>query len=205
MKSKLKTVNFVYGELSFIGMCQVLRDYVRELCQGHKYGEKQAEGLCFVDLGSGAGVSIAAAVLSGFFSTIIGVELMRTKVNICRAMISQLKELGSKELRFIIGGSILPPQSVECTLCTTVDIIEGDFLLVPWWTVADVVYAACTCFSEDLMQSIVENVLKLKCGSLIVLLDRPILVNLPQQFELLGSFEAAASWGETAVFVYQKI
>lgn len=210
LKSKLKSVNFVYGELSYQGMCRVLAEYVR--CSHDKNQLKKApSGLCFVDLGSGAGVSIAAAVLSGLFSTVVGIELMRTKVNICRSMIDYLRVM-MRDRIFIdcksSGESVVAPTSdaeKKPKLSCKVDIIEEDFLIVPWWTVADVVYAACTCFSEDLLGNIIDKCFLLKRGAIVILLDRPVLADRSSEFELLGSFEATASWGDTFVFVYTKM
>ena len=213
LKSKLKSVNFVYGELSYQGMCRVLAEYVR-YAHDRCPPKEASDGLCFVDLGSGAGVSIAAAILSGLFSTVIGIELMRTKVNICRSMIELLRMMVSDRIRIdckSTGGAsaastiITRERSSSPKISCKVDIIEEDFLLVPWWTVADVVYAACTCFSEDLLGSIIEKCFLLKRGAMVILLDRPVLMDRPCEFALLGSFEATASWGDTFVFVYTKL
>lgn len=220
LKSKLKSVNFVYGELSFYGMCRVLGDYAHTLAASLLQddfgdGNNTNKSLCFVDLGSGAGASVAAAALSGLFTTVIGIEMMRTKVNICRFMIKHLQALGAKHILFDFGASDEPTiirtdsdvaDSInnEIPPCK-VDIVEGDFLLYPWWKIANVVYTACTCFSDDLMERILEKCLELKIGSLIVLLDRPVLADRADQFALVGSFATTASWGETYAFVYSKI
>lgn len=212
LKSKLKTTNFVYGELSYQGMEFLLYHYASEVLFSHPYvsSSKQGDRKCFVDLGSGSGVSLAAAALSGLFKTVIGIELMRTKVNICREMMKQLRLKGCWELYFDEDTRIDSNEkmtfhsAVNTTLCK-VDIIEADFLSVPWWEVADVVYAACTCFSDDVLDQIIQRCLELKDGSLVVLLDRPIHASvMAKNFKLLGSFQTRASWGETSVLIYIK-
>jgi hypothetical protein len=91
-----------------------------------------------------------------------------------------------------------------CPVCR-VDILERDFLCVPWWGPADVVFSACTVFSDDVLHSIVSKCLLLRTGSLVVLLDRPALSELNTDFVLIGSFQGLTSWGESSVYVYSKI
>ena len=182
MSTKLKAVNFVYGELSFSGMSEVIERFVR---RSPLFAES-VDNIVFIDLGCGDGVSIAAAALSGIFRCVLGIEMMKAKANTCFEM--------SKELLKRMISDIKAPE---------IEIIQGNFLNYDWWNCSNVVYAASTCFSEELMASITEKCTLLQKGSIVIFLDKPALLSY-DSFTLEGSFQAASTWGQTNVFVFRK-
>jgi hypothetical protein len=132
-------------------------------------------------------VSIAAAALSGIFRYVFGIEMMKAKANTCSEMAKELLRRRNGDIKF-----------------PDIEIIQGNFLNYDWWNHCNVVYAASTCFSEELMFSITEKCLSLQRDSIVIFLDKPALLSY-DSFVLVGSLQATSTWGSTNIIVFRKL
>jgi hypothetical protein len=192
LQSGLKAANFTYGELNFLDFCRVLT--VANVSANDT----------FVDLGSGTGILLAAACLGGFpFASVTGIELSKTKVVESKILVEEIQK----------GSHTKVPK---------VEIIEGNFLLVPW-SGYDVIYTCSTCFASDQMARIKELCSDMKLGSKIIFVDKQPFndsnnrSNTPlesssssspspessHEFKQIGSCQCRTSWGYADVFIYQ--
>jgi hypothetical protein len=159
------------------------------------------------------------------FSPIAGVDIMRSKVHECEALMDILRNSA------LGGGSAR----------IAVSVIEGDFLQSfkpaisgdTGWGDADVVYACATCFADDVLHPLVCLFGQLKAGAHVILIDRAALSDGPQSwatrsnnallhsngngchtveaepisslFFMEGSCQVACSWGSGCAYIYRKI
>jgi hypothetical protein len=208
--------------------------------------------LKFADLGCGSGSCLAAALLlssihsqrpslfSSFeregqskaqtvplFSTVLGLDLMRSKVFECETL-----------MEVLLGWDTALRED------TAVQVVENDFLQAfrpsepgaTSWHDADVVYACATCFADDVLQPLVALFQHLKIGAHVILMDRPVLSgnkqsspnkysnkkplntesirngygcgdgdDLFEMFGLVGSCQVNCSWGTGCAYVYLKL
>lgn len=209
--------------------------------------------LKFVDLGCGSGSCLAAALLlssihsqrpllfSSFdregqskaqtvplFSTVLGLDLMRSKVSECETL-----------MEVLLGWDAALRQD------SAVQVVENDFLQAfrpsepeaISWHDADVVYACATCFADDVLEPLVALFQHLKIGAHVILMDRPVLSgtkqsspnksspnkkplntenlrsawgcsdgdDLSELFSLVGSCQVNCSWGTGCAYVYLKV
>ena len=187
LRSGLKACNFTYGEIDFIDFCRVLSL------------AKIYHGESFVDLGSGTGVLLAAALLGGFgFQRITGIELSTTKVFESRLLLTELIPYCSSE---------------------ELEVVEGNFLEVCWASY-DVVYTCSTCYAQDQMAQIENLAYKLKVGARIIFVDKQPFEqhkykhmadqcdqndDIPVScFKQIGSCQCKTSWGTADIYIYEK-
>ena len=187
LKTGLKAINFVYGEVDFCSFCKVL--LLLEI----------PPSATFVDLGCGSGTCIAAALLAPIyyskycpstvlkkFSRIIGIDLMKSKIDDCARLVLEMK-------------SLLPHD----TVCPEVSVIYDNFLLVDW-THADVVYTCATCFAQDQIDLLLVKFRDLKAGCHVIVMDNMALTDSPL-FTAIGSVQCIASWGHSNAYVYRRL
>lgn len=80
LQTNLKAVNFVYGEISFHSILQIFREIYRI---DSIYTSRISLNLnLFVDLGCGSCISLIAAYLTGYFKSVMGIDMMKSKLEI---------------------------------------------------------------------------------------------------------------------------
>eukprot|EP00826_Nyctotherus_ovalis_P032735 TRINITY_DN2635_c0_g1_i9.p1 TRINITY_DN2635_c0_g1~~TRINITY_DN2635_c0_g1_i9.p1 ORF type:complete len:290 (+),score=13.93 TRINITY_DN2635_c0_g1_i9:689-1558(+) len=136
----------------------------------------------FWDLGSGTGKALIAASLSNYYSKICGVEILEDLRNTSTSVITKFCKHTKTEP-------------------TTFEVISGDMREVDW-SDADVVYVASICFSEELVQELAEKGRALKSGTRIVSLKKWII---PEVYNVLFEVKAKMSWGNTGVYIMERI
>lgn len=214
LQSGLKPINFVYGEISFHAILSLLReiDRIDRIHFPSPNSENEVpftvkRNHLFVDLGCGSCVSLLAASLMGSFSNVIGVDLMRSKLEIGLLMQSMIQSyLQNPELfasRFDLQESYQQqiqeffnqyPTYPQASLHPlNLSIREGNFL--NWenltqqeWHEIKVLYLCSTCFSEsDLLKEIFDvKFSHLSLGAYVILLDQ----QLPESLTTKGG------WGD---------
>ena len=68
-------------------------------------------------------------------------------------------------------------KELEAELGVELELVEGDFTNVDWWSNADVVYTCATCFTTEMMQQLQPLFALLKRGSRIITLDKKLPIN----------------------------
>jgi len=297
LKSGLRAVNFVSGDLNFIDFIRLLdrvvfwnwskyipvdtdrhafrsSDATTTVTSGLSAGSQSSDAtitvqpqvskLAFYDLGSGSGLALLAAALSGYFESVTGIELKRTQVIESRSLLASMSAiLGSGESAVSADGdafrdivkritNIGTSQSEEKDINIEGNIVEdiiknsakhlrvihGNFLgdsgldlaieaegeergrddrSAAWWSLADVVLITATVFAEDVMLPLVSRLQELRVGSRVILLDKRLEtfvmrldggVGVPLDswdvFVFVGTCQCRGSWGEAAVFVYER-
>jgi hypothetical protein len=228
LQTGLKPVNFVYGEIFFSSILSLLREIERvDRCLF-----PSPRGL-FVDLGCGSCVSLFAAFLTGSFTQAIGIDLMRSKLEVgwtTRGMLPLLLPMQIAEERSFPPSDLLEdsqrnqidefllqyPTPAVCSLpllsLSSLSIREGNFL--SWvslsqeeWSKIKVLYLCSTCYSEeDLLKEIYEERFPhLSVGSFVILLDKqlPATELMSQRFQMLFSCQCRTTWGTAAAYVYR--
>jgi hypothetical protein len=208
-RSGLKFVNFTYGEVCFLDFCRLLSLANRpsrralQLRTGTTTVRppERSRSCKFVDLGCGAGCTVAAAISTsgqpGFptFTHVVGIDMLRTKVDECKALVSHI--LGSQSAHFTSlmertpmdlpevkrqqgekDRPIAAPTDTDTVTVhstrLTVDIVEANFLEVDWSDAA-VVYACATCFDESLLFAMTRKLCLLAVGTRVILIDALVL------------------------------
>jgi hypothetical protein len=229
-QSSHKKVNFVRGNTSLKSIQKVLfqllqNDYV------NKAETAEITSWNFIDLGCGDGECVSAAFLFDHFfrksdhtdsplvqfTSIIGVDLQKQQLESARYLIRNLK----KELQSNSSSSAMFPQVI---------LMEEDFLHIDWSQLLSslspnpsLVYICATCFTQELIEAIVERIFPvLLPGSIVICLDKELslycrsssseLTELHVQssspdkppLEFLFSQSCVTSWGEGTAFVYRK-
>jgi len=173
--------NYTYGEISFISFQKILRS------------AQSKAGDIFYDLGCGAGKPVAYAAFAFAFSKCVGIEQLP---HVC--------ELGKKFAdEYAKGVETKRWKHTNYNLLPTIGIIEGSFLEVDF-SEADIIYLACTTFTEELMESIAKQCKKLKKGSRVITLSKP----MPSIFEpgciisfrVFHNQDFVMTWGLEPVF-----
>eukprot|EP00607_Mallomonas_marina_P007236 CAMPEP_0182416450 /NCGR_PEP_ID=MMETSP1167-20130531/734_1 /TAXON_ID=2988 /ORGANISM="Mallomonas Sp, Strain CCMP3275" /LENGTH=431 /DNA_ID=CAMNT_0024589201 /DNA_START=199 /DNA_END=1491 /DNA_ORIENTATION=- len=103
VKSGLKAVNFVSGDIRFIDFIRLLDRVV--CCDWMKRvdNESQNQNVSpinkkFYDLGCGSGTALVGAVLSGYFTAVTGIDLLHSKVIQSNSLLTTLKSLLSDSM-----------------------------------------------------------------------------------------------------------
>ena len=108
-----------------------------------------------------------------FFSHIIGIDLMRSKIKECKMLMNIIQESSSS------SESMMKEEKKN----ENIYVFEEDFLKSfypsefedPGWSDADVVYACATCFADDVLFPLVKLFRKLKRGAHVILIDKMVL------------------------------
>jgi len=198
LKSGLKAVNFVYGEIDINSFFHLL----------NKVGIND-ENETYIDLGCGSGVTLIAASLMIYynkkynkvikFKNIIGIDLLSMKIEECRKTLtyidSNINDFHNKGVEYY---EYLIQKKPE------INVILQNFLQYDW-TTADVVYACATCFALDLLDQLEVKLKELKVGSRIILLDSLILQSQDNIFQLMDTYSCKTTWGIGIAYTYIKI
>lgn len=167
-----KTLN--YGELPFASQ--------RALFEKASLGPADR----FYDLGSGIGQVAVAVRLLFDVASVTGIEYLQ-----------DLHETATERLEF--ARSRVVNTEYE-SLLKHVEFRQGDFLEQDW-SDATVVYAAATCFSEELFGAIVTRAAQLASGTRLILISKE--VNHPD-FSVVDEWFYTTSWGMSAGRVYVR-
>lgn len=199
LKSGLKAVNFVYGEIdikSFINLLNIV---------GINHDNE-----IFCDLGCGAGISLVTASMMMYynkqyqklmkFRKIIGIDLLSMKIKECTKTIDYMNNT-INELRMNPTNDKYYKYTVHET--PDINVILDNFLQYDWKT-ADVVYACATCFGQDLLSQLQLQLAELKVNSRVIILDSLILQS-HDKFQLIETSQCITSWGTALAYIYKKI
>ena len=201
----LKSSNFVYGEVSMIDLYNVFIKYL---------DFDNTKSLKFVSLGCGSGPCMSAAYFSQKFHTIVGIELMKSKIRECEYLFKLLSsdykknDIIKTEVVFSEKNKNIDQLMTLNTTITEIDIIYNNFLSVDW-SDADVVYCCATCLADDVLFELASLCQKLKKGSYIILIDRQ------DQFQkylseksinnLILSSMITSSWGPCQINLFRLV
>eukprot|EP00960_Hanusia_phi_P064307 765761-Hanusia_phi.AAC.3 len=140
-----------YGEISPSSFAEIL----------HLVQPKQGE--TFVDLGSGTGKAVIVAASLFPFSEAIGIEFVeplhkaatRLHENLCKQVTQNKSTFATPQIgkiRFYLD-----------------DAMEFD-----WWTKGDVVFAANTCWTDEMNDSLKKRMAKLRVGARVITMTRSL-------------------------------
>lgn len=178
-----------YGEAEYISFVKILED------AGANHGDH------FFDLGCGAGKALISAALSGIsFSRCVGIEILPGLCSCSRAAITKLKDVVSTNASKSSTGGPTTDSRRKINF-SPVDVREGDILSVDWSS-GDIVYASSICFSETLMQSVLEKSKLLKPGSKFITLKLP--VGYEGWFEIDSQSWYKMTWGRILVYILKR-
>jgi hypothetical protein len=209
LSTGLNATNFVYGEVAVVDLVSLfaLAMMAPPTLDGLATGKEVAS--LFVSLGCGCGPCVSAAMISGLFTAVLGIEIMRYKAIECCLVASKLKTS-------LVLSETQAPSAVR--------IVEGNFCAVSWQSAADCVYSCATCYAPDQLKQLFHDCLQLKKGAKIVLIDSQILLDrelvseyeeqerqligvevaVTAPFDLIASKQCVASWGPCCGYVYVK-
>ena len=177
--------NFVYGEISFLALADILLHQL-ELPQGG----------VFYDLGSGTGRGVIGAALLHDFSKCRGIEYLSTLHEAGEIILTTYKDVVSEIDRRSHASTELKPLSSQDVL-----LVNDDFLKVDW-SDGDVVFMNSTCFDSALIQKIETQALKLRKGARVITTTQK-LTSLA--FRLVKYKKYDLSWGHATVHMYEKV
>ncbi|MDR3289794.1 MAG: hypothetical protein LBT02_00735 [Rickettsiales bacterium] len=141
----------------------------------NKYIEKAK---IFYDLGSGIGNAVISAYLTGAFEKCVGVELMDSLYKTSMEAKSRMQE--NSNIIFI-NDNIL-----------NINVVD-----------ADIVLFCCPTKDEKLRYEMEKKFITLKSGSVILSLIHKF--KNEKDFELIDAKLVKVAWGETPLFIYEKI
>ncbi|GBG30582.1 Histone-lysine N-methyltransferase, H3 lysine-79 specific [Hondaea fermentalgiana] len=179
----LEEQSLVYGEIQFRTFALAL-EKIR-----HKYGGLSEPGGIFVDVGSGSGKPVFAAMLMHEFDRVIGIEILTGLHELSRDM-----EAIWHERKHKIGGI------TEKMSKTQIEFIRGDIFNVDW-SDATLAFVNSTCFDDEMMNRLVEPADKMKPGSFFISFTRRIP---SENWQVLEYERHLMSWGDATVFIHQR-
>jgi len=138
---------------------------------------KRDEDKVFWDLGCGTGKALIVASLCGF-SEICGVELLETLCKVAKEIIEKYIKTNKGQLFKVICNNILKED----------------------WVNADIVYISSICFSDELMNDIIEKARGLRKGARVISLTQWEA----KDFEVIYKKTLKMTWGKAQVFIMEK-
>ena len=186
----------IYTDISGFGISEIERNYITAQGGSHTYGEiiyPSMEAVInrlevkkedvFYDLGSGVGKFPAWVHLTTDIKKSVGIELSETRYEKSMQALGRLEEAG------LLNKS-------RTLSCVHGDITEVDF------SDATIIFMCATCFSEPLLQKLVDIFLELTPGLRIVTLKK-----LPEhpRLVLIKEEALATSWSKGSPFRYYKL
>lgn len=181
----LQEQSLVYGEIQFRTFALALEKIK------HRYGGLQKPGGVFVDVGSGSGKAVFAALLMHEFSRVVGIE----KLAGLHDLAGELHKIW-RELRTEPTLAVSP-----LTRKTEVELVCGDFLSESWAD-ADVAFVNSTCFDKELLDKIAAKAHDMKPNSFLISLTRRIPND--DDWQVLEYERQFMSWGEATFFIHQR-
>lgn len=209
MKSgQIDSPNLAFGEIEYPSFVRLLEDV----------GAR--DGQVFADLGCGCGKAVVAASLSGIkFIRCIGIEVLP---GLCRAALSAIEKCEASRGKPASpqrrpnqqrGSAPRPSHSERSSSFPMLEIWEGDFASMGQndadnkasisWSQADVVFASSICFTDTLMQNMLNIAKEMKRGGLLLTLKLPDHYNA--HFKLFKQEWVKMSWGRCLVYVLQRL
>eukprot|EP00903_Cladosiphon_okamuranus_P010983 g10373.t1 len=159
-----------------------------ESVRGRGRGDRRAqEGLKFVDLGSGNGKAVFAAVLAVDFRCAVGIEILAGVHRASTRILKRYRRL------------------VEPVLCSpaVIKLQHGSFLDPGCdWSDADLVFANSTCFAEETLLAVAERAKLLHPGARVVTFTTALKT---PWLRVLMKRRYHMSWGPATVFIHQKL
>lgn len=144
----------------------------------------------FVDIGSGSGKAVHCARLLDIFDRCTGIEILP---DLCMLSITAAK------LYYKLMG-IKMEDLDEDEL--TVRFMHGDATRMDIWRAADIVFAHCSCFDQDMMRRLAATASRMREGSVVITLSH----KLPHDgyFNLVASKSLQVTWGVASAFIYRR-
>mmetsp|Transcript_22136 Transcript_22136/g.41520 ORF Transcript_22136/g.41520 Transcript_22136/m.41520 type:complete len:322 (-) Transcript_22136:29-994(-) len=172
----------VYGEIQFATFALAL-EKIR-----HKYKGLREPGGVFVDVGSGTGKPVFAALLMHEFDKVIGIEILNGLHDI------------SLELQAVWNETKASADVTSRTRNTEIELIRGDAFKVDWHD-ADIAFVNSTCFDAEMMDRLADKADRMKPGSFFISFTRRIPSD---EWQVLEYERHLMSWGEATVFIQQR-
>eukprot|EP00940_MAST-03C_sp_MAST-3C-sp2_P000933 g933.t1 len=179
IQHNLKSQSLAYGEVI------PLNFYRKILCRVNDAKDERIGG-SFYDLGSGTGVAIFAAALSGYFDSCVGVEILNS-------LHKQALENLERYKAYVLPGRS-KAESVD------IAFIREDLTLADFQD-AKVVFCLSTCFTDDILASIRKKARSCQVGTWFVTVTHPLRCDL---YRLVDRVECKMSFGSATVFLQQK-
>lgn len=191
-----KETTLVYGEISFEAFGVIIEKirniYGRQdVGSSGEYGVLQGRGGVFYDLGSGTGKAVSAAAILHNFDQCTGIEMLEGLYSISLEMLASYNTRGKTKLD-------------DREFDTHCSFLCGDFLdmKIRDWRDGDLVFANSTCYDDELMAKIADLALGMRKGSFFVSFTKRLAC---PDFKILEHDMMRMSWGETTVYIMQKM
>ena len=234
--------NFVYGEInvrSFILLLYQVRGVMNLYFQqndrlnvssntgpgSHRRRNKKFSS--FIDLGSGEGKALLAALLTGLFTNIEGIEMIESLRSRSNELLGRLQSYISEKADDILNAfsSLDSPnypdkkgkwkpshqeilrriKSCTCNVhCSDLFSLEGiESLQDPDMVNCNVLFLCGTCFSENQLIRLFNTMTShLRENSIFILVDKTIPISFDKQWSLLFRCQVHVSWGIAAASIY---
>lgn len=144
----------------------------------------------FVDIGSGSGKAVHCARLLDIFDRCTGIEILP---DLC-----MLSMTAAKLYYKLMGIKMDDLNDDELT----VRFVHGDATRMDIWRDADIIFAHCSCFNQDMMQRLAATASWMREGSVVITLSH----KLPHDgyFNLVASKSLQVTWGAASAFIYRR-
>lgn len=171
-----------YGEITYQGFKSIFDDISAERGQKSKHKKKDQQE--FVDMGSGVGKVVFQVYLDyAWVNRVVGIELSKTRFDSSQEVLERLEDKGLISKKRII------------------EFIHDSFLDVNIRG-ATIVYMCSTCFSSQLMRSIMEKLSQLKDGLIVLTLQEFPEDYKKYGFEFIKEYEVEMTWDKEKVYRY---
>jgi hypothetical protein len=162
--------------------CESLREY--DILSSTLIRNSVPHSCGFYPSGSGTGRVVLAASFLFPFKKLVGIEILEGLHNAACEIETKYSETIKRAL------PADDPRSQQ-----RIDLHCASFLDFDWQSDADLVFANSTCFDDALMDSIAEQGIKLRDGTLIVTFTKPLT---SPYYQLLYAEQHLQSWGQVS-------
>jgi hypothetical protein len=173
--------SLVYGDIDFFSFANILVKI------------KPRTGEIFVDLGSGTGRAVAAAMIlyGDVLSRSVGIEILP---RLHRSAASVINDL----ILEMAANPTFASHSCEAMVEEGDVLDEGGFN----WTTGDIIFINSTCFSDTLFQRVAAKCEQLKSGTRVLTLTKHLTSS---RFKISSSINYTMSWGLATCFFQTKL